>query len=61
VSRKWLVEFEAAKPSVELGLVLRVLDTLGLALDISVEADGATATPDSFNLGDWIAEHGIDG
>jgi HTH-type transcriptional regulator/antitoxin HipB len=61
VSRKWVVEFEAAKPSAELGLALRVLDALGLALDISVEADGATPTPDTFNLGDWIAEHGIDG
>jgi HTH-type transcriptional regulator/antitoxin HipB len=61
VSRKWLVEFEGAKPSAELGLVLRVLDALGLALDISVEADGATPTQGTFNLDEWIAEHRIDG
>lgn len=39
VSRKWLVEFEAGKPSAELGLVLRVLDELGVALDLSNQPD----------------------
>jgi HTH-type transcriptional regulator / antitoxin HipB len=34
VSRKWIYEFEAGKPAVELALVLRVLDALGLTLDL---------------------------
>ena len=43
VSRKWIGELEAGKASVELGLVLRVLDELGLGLEI---AESAGATPD---------------
>jgi HTH-type transcriptional regulator / antitoxin HipB len=34
VSRKWVSEFEAGKPGVELGHVLAVLDELGLVMDI---------------------------
>lgn len=34
VSRKWVVEFEAGKPSAEFALVIRVLDALGLALEL---------------------------
>ena len=43
VSRKWLVEFEAGKPSAELGLAMRVLDELGLALDVTSEAEGSSS------------------
>ena len=32
VSRKWISEFEAGKPTAELQLVLRVLDALGFQL-----------------------------
>lgn len=32
VSRKWIYEFEAGKPTAELGLLLRVLDVLELEL-----------------------------
>lgn len=32
VSRKWIYEFEAGKPTAELGLVIRVVERLGLAL-----------------------------
>lgn len=35
VSRKWVYEFEAVKPHAELGPLLRVLEVLGLTLDIS--------------------------
>jgi len=34
VSRKWVVEFEGGKPSAEFALVLRVLDALGLAIEM---------------------------
>lgn len=32
VSRRWLIDLEAGKPGAELGLVLRVLSTLGVPL-----------------------------
>jgi HTH-type transcriptional regulator / antitoxin HipB len=40
VSRKWVYEFEAGKPGAELQLILRVMDVLGLALDVG-HTDGA--------------------
>ncbi len=41
VSRKWISEFEAGKATAEFGLVLRVLDELGLVLDVAGEDTGA--------------------
>ena len=38
VSRAWITEFEAGKPTVELGRVLAVLDALGLVLDAHTAA-----------------------
>lgn len=35
VSRKWIYEFEAGKPTAELGLVIRVLERLGHELELS--------------------------
>lgn len=35
VSRKWVSEFEAGKSTAELGLVLRILDELGLQLELN--------------------------
>ena len=37
VSRKWISEFESGKSTAELGLVLRVLDELGLQLELRDE------------------------
>jgi y4mF family transcriptional regulator len=37
VSRKWISEFESGKSTAELGLVLRVLDELGLQLELREE------------------------
>ena len=39
VSRKWVSEFEAGKPTAELGLVLRVLDALHLSLELVPQAE----------------------
>jgi len=36
VSRAWLTEFEAGKPTVELGRVLAVVAALGITLDLRV-------------------------
>lgn len=41
VSRKWVYQFEAGKPTAELHLVLRVLDALGLALELTFCEPGA--------------------
>jgi HTH-type transcriptional regulator/antitoxin HipB len=36
VSRKWISEFETGKSTVELSLVMRVLEALGLDMSLSV-------------------------
>lgn len=52
VSRAWLSEFEAGKPTAELGLVIRLFDALGLRLTVddgdrrSDERSGPTAAVD---------------
>jgi HTH-type transcriptional regulator / antitoxin HipB len=49
VSRKWIYEFEAGKPTAEFGLLLRVLDALGLGIELAPSdrtADAAEATVD---------------
>lgn len=57
VSRKWIVEFEAGKPSAELGLALRVLDELGLALDISTQGETMGSSGDAVDLDTLLEEH----
>lgn len=43
VSRQWIVEIEHGKPRAEVGLLLRTLSALGLALTLKTEKDSATA------------------
>lgn len=43
VSRKWIYEFEAGKATAELGLLLRVLDALGLALELAPDDDASAS------------------
>jgi len=43
VSRKWVYEFEAGKPTAEFGLLLRVLDALQLSLEVAPEAGPVSA------------------
>ncbi len=47
VSRQWISEFEAGKPTAELGLVIRLLDALGLRLNLDEpeRASGADRPP----------------
>ena len=49
VSRKWVVEFEAGKPKAEMALILRALDALGLAIDVTVPGPGSD--PNATDLG----------
>jgi len=58
VSRKWVYEFEAGKPSAELRLILRVLDALGLTLELGYQDDAhATAGGTLADLDSLIEEH----
>lgn len=58
VSRKWIYEFEAGKPTAELSLLLRVLDELGLALDVAPRPDvPASGDAETVDLDMLIDEH----
>jgi HTH-type transcriptional regulator/antitoxin HipB len=58
VSRKWVYEFEAGKPTAEFGLLLRVLDELGLALELASRADtGPSGGGDTVDLDALLDEH----
>jgi y4mF family transcriptional regulator len=37
VGREWIIEFEKGKPTVEWGLVIRVLRELGMTMDLRIE------------------------
>ena len=52
VSRQWIVEVEKGKPRAEIGLLLRTLGALGIALDAEKEARGAPK--------DKSLSHGVD-
>lgn len=54
VSRKWIYQFEQGKQTAELGLVLRVLDALGLTLEIVKH--GVPAGTAGQNLDDILAK-----
>ena len=45
VSREWISAFEGGKTTVEFGLVIRVLEALGLGLDIVERGSGAESSP----------------
>jgi len=45
ISRKWIYQFESGKPTAELGLVLRVLEALGLIFELTTEATPAYTSP----------------
>jgi HTH-type transcriptional regulator/antitoxin HipB len=46
ISRKWISEFEAGKATAEFALVIRILEALGLSLDLNKDpsSPGATST-----------------
>lgn len=58
VSRKWVYEFESGKPAAEVSLLLRVLDALGLTLEVAPSADdGAAGGTDVVDLDALLDEH----
>jgi HTH-type transcriptional regulator / antitoxin HipB len=56
VSRKWIYQFEAGKPTAELRLILRVLDALGLVLDVTYDEQAGAGRP-TRDLDTLIEEH----
>ena len=54
VSRRWLSDLEAGKPTAEVGLVFKVLH----ALELTLEASPAKTGPDGFDLDDVLRAHG---
>jgi HTH-type transcriptional regulator / antitoxin HipB len=57
VSRKWIYEFEAGKPTAELGLLLHVLDALDLGLELTSSEGGAASTEATVDLDAVIDEY----
>jgi HTH-type transcriptional regulator/antitoxin HipB len=47
VSRQWIIEVEHGHPRAELGLILRVLDALGIKLDADSNLSAGRGTPKS--------------
>lgn len=59
VSRDWVNSFEAGKTTVELILVLRILETLGLRLDVAGPAEPTDPRPaGSIDLDAHLDEYG---
>ncbi len=58
VSRKWIYEFEAGKPTAELALLLRVIDELDLELELGPRSE-STGSPggDTIDLDALLEEH----
>jgi HTH-type transcriptional regulator / antitoxin HipB len=55
VSRQWLIELEHGHPRAELGLVLRVLDALGINLDADI-AQTKTPRPGTVDINAIVAK-----
>jgi len=53
VSRPWLSEVEAGKPTAEFGRIIRLLDTLGIGLHLEVAGDEATTVDLDAHLIDY--------
>jgi HTH-type transcriptional regulator / antitoxin HipB len=58
LSRKWIYEFEAGKATAGFGLILRVLDALGLTLELSPSDDARVETEGAMvDLDTLLDEH----
>lgn len=55
VSRKWVSEFEAGNPTAKIGLVIRVLEALGLRL--AFVEDATPIGTSSVDLDELLDEH----
>ena len=57
VSRQWINEFEAGKPTAELGLVLRLLDALALDVTLAKRDEHERRAPPSVDLDALLDQH----
>jgi transcriptional regulator with XRE-family HTH domain len=57
ISRKWISEFEAAKTTAEFTLVIRVLEGLGLTLEIGPSYPAAAPPRSHVDLDALLEEH----
>ncbi len=57
VSRKWIYEFEAGKSTAEIGIVIRVVEELGLGLNINTGDSRVTSPVGTVDLDAVLAEH----
>ena len=57
VSRKWIYEFEAGKPTAEFGILIRVVEELGLTLKITKVDPTAPIPEGTIDLDAILAEH----
>ena len=55
VSRQWLIEVEHGHPRAELGLVLRVIDALGIHLDADI-AQAKVPSPGTVDINAIVAK-----
>ncbi|MGH3679726.1 MAG: helix-turn-helix domain-containing protein [Natronosporangium sp.] len=54
VTRRWLADLEAGKPTIQIGLVFRTLDALGLVLDAQSDEPG----PEQLDLDEHLRRLG---
>lgn len=57
VSRRWVYEFEAGKPTAEIGLVMRVVEGLGLVIELAPGDPTAPSAPGSIDLDDLLDDY----
>jgi transcriptional regulator with XRE-family HTH domain len=57
VSRRWLSDLEAGKPTAEVGLVFRTLDALGIILDARLDE----VPPGQIDLDDHLSRYRLGG
>lgn len=57
VSRQWLVMFERGKRTAELGLTIRLLDTLGLELDVRERDEAPPSAGSAVDLDRLLEEY----
>ena len=58
VSRKWVYEFEAGKPGAEFSFILRVVDALGLVLELEASPETRANRGDTVDLDALLDDHG---
>jgi HTH-type transcriptional regulator/antitoxin HipB len=59
VSRKWISQFETGKASAEFGLVLRVIDEVGLTIELTTSDSEGIAGPEETPVTKALRSRGL--